>query len=85
MDFEWDEAKSEWNRVERDLAFDVVHDFDWEGSVTVGSPRRGELRFKTFGRHGDEYLAIVWTLRANKRRIISVRRMHAKEARKYGL
>ncbi len=84
-DFEWDEAKSEWNRVHRGFGFDVVHKFDWSNAPTRISSRGDETRYISVGPHGLGFIAIIWTRRRDKVRVISVRRMHLKEARKYGL
>jgi uncharacterized DUF497 family protein len=86
-DFEWDEAKSEWNRVHRGFGFDVVPEFDWESAVIEQDERKdyGELRYRAFGRVGIRPYFVAFTRRGSKVRIISVRRMHRKEARQYGL
>jgi uncharacterized DUF497 family protein len=84
MDFEWDEAKSEWNRVHRGFGFEVVYEFDWENSVTRISSRGDELRFFSIALHELGPLTIIWTPRPSGTRIISVRRAHQKEAKKYG-
>lgn len=84
MDFEWDEAKSEWNREHRGFGFEVVYEFDWDGSVTLLSPKRDELRYLSVGYSSSGLLAIIWTPRGSSMRVISVRRVHKKEARKRG-
>lgn len=84
MDFEWDEAKSEWNREHRGFGFEVVYAFDWEASKTRISSRGDELRFYTIGMHEGVPFTIIWTPRSSGTRIISVRRAHRKEAKKYG-
>ena len=84
---EWDEAKSDKNRAERGFGFEIVHEFDWTSAVVVEDDRKdyGETRLMAFGKAGELQLAIVYTERAGGIRIISVRRMHEKEARRYGL
>jgi len=85
-DFDWDEAKSEWNRAHRGFGFEIVRTFDWSASVTRVSSRGDELRFFTSGVHHEiGPVAIVWTPRLGKTRIISVRRAHLKELRKHGI
>lgn len=87
MDFEWDEAKSEWNREHRGFGFEVVYEFDWD-NATIEEDRRmdyGEERYRAFGRAGDMNLFVAFTTRFGVVRIISVRRMHKKEAVRYGL
>jgi uncharacterized protein len=84
VEFEWDEAKSEWNRVERGFGFEIVSAFDWEGSITRLSPRGDELRFISIGMTAVGLVAVVWTKRQNRARVISARRVHQKEALKHG-
>lgn len=85
MDFEWDEAKSEWNRIHRGFGFEIVLEFDWTDPPTRVSSRGDETRYVSVGPHELGALSIVWTPRGRKVRIISVRRMHLNEAKKYGL
>jgi uncharacterized DUF497 family protein len=84
VDFEWDEAKSEWNRAEQGFGFEIVLDFDWDRSTTRASPRGDELRLISIGRTAVGVVAVVWTSRGETVRVISVRRVHEKEARKHG-
>ena len=83
-DFEWDEAKSEWNRIHRGFGFEIVYEFDWANAVMEHSPRGDELRFVAVGAGPYGLMAIVWTPRNSRVRIISVRRVHDKEARARG-
>lgn len=86
-DFDWDEAKSEWNRAHRGFGFEIVRDFDWANAVIERDERMnyGEERFRAFGHASGRPLFIAFTRRGTSVRIISVRRMHLKEARHYGL
>ena len=45
----------------------------------------GELRFRAVGRIEGRPYMVVFTPRGKRLRIISMRRMHEKEARKYGI
>ena len=83
-DFDWDEAKSEWNRAHRGFGFEIVYEFDWATALIEQSSRGDELRFIAVGHGPDGLMAVVWTRRKDKIRIISVRRVHGKEARKRG-
>jgi uncharacterized DUF497 family protein len=84
---EWDDAKSEWNREHRGFGFEVVYEFDWDGAAIEQDQRAdyGERRFRAFGRAGNVRLFVAFTYRAEVLRIISVRRMHMKEAQRYGI
>jgi uncharacterized DUF497 family protein len=86
MEFEWDEGKRRRN-VER-------HRFDFLDGVLVFSgeyycrysPRQGEDRWLAIGSIGGIEIAVVFTLRGERRevtRIISVRRAKRRERRQY--
>jgi len=87
LEFEWDEAKSEQTRSRRGFGFEIVYDFDWDEAVILEDQRRdyGETRFRAFGYVGTQRVFIAFTTRGAITRIISVRLMHEKEARQYGL
>ena len=84
---EWDENKSRWNREMRGFGFEIVDEFDWGAAIIEEDFRKdyGERRFRAFGWAGDLRLVVAFTLRNGDIRIISVRRMHTKEATKYGI
>ena len=84
---EWDETKSEQNRAMRGFGFEIVYEFDWENAVIHQDDRKdyGEIRWRAFGWARQLRLAIVYTERPGGMRIISVRRMHEKEAKEYGI
>ena len=84
---EWDDAKSEENRLIRGFGFEIAYEFDWANAVFRQADRRdyGERRYIAFGWARQRRLAIVYTNRPSGLRIISVRCMHDKEARKYGI
>ncbi len=85
LDFEWDEAKSEITRRRRGFGFEIAFDFDWE-KATIREDRRrdyGEVRFQAFGYARSRRVYIAFTMRRPRTRIISVRLMHEKEAKRY--
>lgn len=81
MDFEWDEAKSERNRRERGAGFeDVIPIFD--GPVLEWEDQRqdwGEKRIVAIGSVDEDILAVIYTDRGSRRRIISARSARKKE------
>lgn len=81
MEFEWDEAKSERNRIERGLPFRVAAEL-FDGPVLDGKDDRfdyGERRSVAIGRVGDLIVVCIYTDRDGIRRIISIRRANRKE------
>lgn len=85
--YEWDEAKNAANRLKHGVGFELVEQFDWDAAVILPDRRNdyGEDRFLAYGRIEGRCYAVVFTLRASQTRIISIRPMHEKEVRKYGL
>jgi uncharacterized protein len=85
MDFEWDEAKSERNRIERGLPFDLAMRL-FDGFVSLEPDMRrdyGEMRVRAVGVVGDLTLHCVYTDRGETRRIISLRVANRRERRGY--
>ncbi|HMN71915.1 MAG TPA: BrnT family toxin [Rhodoblastus sp.] len=81
MEFEWDEAKSETNFHERgfDFAFAAMI---FEGLFIEAEDTRldyGERRIVAIGAVEDVAIVVVYTDRAEVRRIISARRANRKE------
>lgn len=84
--FEWDEAKAAANLSKHELAFDFA------SAVFVAEPRldmdvtrlsQNEDRRKAVGLVGGRLLAVVYTLRNERIRIISARRANDREAAQY--
>jgi uncharacterized protein len=82
-EFEWDEAKAEANLDKHGIDFkDAVTVF--EGPVLeTSSVRRGERRSKVIGRLRDDIVVVVYTVRSERRRIISARKASKDEREAY--
>ena len=81
--YEWDEAKRQSNIAKHKVSFEEVRNFDWLGSKTSPSPRRGEERYVTVGQIGSRLHVIVWLPRGDRMRIISLRKANTREVRDY--
>jgi hypothetical protein len=83
IEFEWDERKRQINLEKHGIDFeDAIYIF--EGPVFVRrSDRDGEQRFVAVGEVEGRVVAVVYTVRGNVYRIISVRRGQRNEARNY--
>lgn len=85
MEFEWDEAKRLANISKHGIDFiDVVAVF--EGDQIVVEDNRynyGEQRFVTFGLLQGRVVAVVYTERSDRIRIISARKATKYEERTY--
>ncbi|HSW69944.1 MAG TPA: BrnT family toxin [Gammaproteobacteria bacterium] len=82
--FEWNENKRKHNLEKHGIDFmDAITIFDDPARIEFESNRRGEMRFQTIGMVHDVVLLLVYTLRGNKTRIISVRRASKNERKTY--
>lgn len=84
MDFEWDEGKNVKNRVKHGVEFELAGAFDWDNAIIEPDLRRdyGELRYLARGLTADkEGYHIVFTLRGERIRIISMRPFNRKDTR----
>jgi uncharacterized DUF497 family protein len=87
MEFEWDEAKADSNRVKHGIDFRVaIEIFDDPRSLTVIDPRSyGEERYQVVGIVRGRLLQVVCTMRGDACRIISARRASYRERTTYSL
>jgi uncharacterized DUF497 family protein len=85
MKIEFDPVKSEKNARERGLAFDLVADFDFDSAQIVKDERRdyGEVRYRAVGRLNDAVAVVVFTIRHEAVRVISLRLANRKERLRY--
>lgn len=83
MRIEFDLRKSERNARERDLPFDLAHDFDWDGAIYEVDDRRDypERRVFALGYLGDRLHAICFTPIEGGVRVISFRKANKREIR----
>ena len=89
MKIEFDPAKSAKNAKERGLPFELTAELDWRAARVWSDERRdyGEERYVAVGSVtcGTQrlILAVVWTPRGRKRRIISAREANVVEQETY--
>jgi uncharacterized DUF497 family protein len=85
MKIAFDPAKSERNVQGRGLSFDLVADFDFESAQITEDARRnyGEVRYRAIGRMGGVIAVVVFTMREDSLRVISLRLAGRKERMKY--
>ena len=84
--FEWDDAKAEANRRKHKISFRAasrVFDDPLVLIVRDGSEDYGEGRFLATGRVDDLLIAVAYTERGDRIRIISARKANANERRAY--
>jgi len=84
VEFEWEAGKREGTLRQRNLDFADAHlFFDGRPVVHQPSPRDDEERWKSTVRIKGKFFTVVWTWRGEVARVISMRRSHAQEERKY--
>ncbi|HUY37825.1 MAG TPA: BrnT family toxin [Candidatus Binataceae bacterium] len=83
--FAWDEVKSERNLRERGFGFDYAAQIFASEVLEEDDRRRdyGEARTVATGEFGGDIFVVVYTWRANRRRIISARRANRRERDAY--
>ncbi len=86
MQLSFDPAKNERNLEERGLAFNLVSELDWAKAVIDEDTRKnyGERRFRVLGCISERLYAVVFTPRADKLHIISLRKANSREVERYG-
>jgi len=85
MGLTFDPVKSERNRVDRGLAFDLAADFDWSNALIAEDIRRPypERRYQALGRIGEHLYMLVFTPRQGAIHLISLRRANPRERSRY--
>jgi uncharacterized DUF497 family protein len=85
LDISFDPAKSERNERERGLTFSLVEQLDWSDAVIEEDDRKdyGERRYRVLGFIGDRLHAVVFTPRAGKVHVISLRKANKREVKQH--
>jgi uncharacterized DUF497 family protein len=85
-DYEWDEAKRAANLAKHRLDFDAIRRFNWDGAVMLDDYRHdyGERRLRAYGTLDGRYCVVVFTVRDEKVRVISLRRIYPREIGRHG-
>ncbi|CAA6605312.1 conserved hypothetical protein [Rhodospirillaceae bacterium LM-1] len=83
LDFEWEEEKNIRNIALDRIDFAGVMALFDRPVVSYPSPRDDELRWVAIGEINEEVLAVVYTVRDNRIRIISARKASKRERESY--
>ena len=83
MEFEWDEAKRAANIAKHNIDFEAADSFGWANALFEPSPQGGEMRYAATGYIGQRLHQLVFTMRGERVRIISLRKAHWKEVDRY--
>jgi uncharacterized DUF497 family protein len=85
MDIVYDAAKSEANACKHGIALAEAALFEWDDALFWDDERHdyGELRQCAIGYIGDRLYVLVYVLRDNVCRIISLRKANSREVKRY--
>ena len=66
-------------------SFELAAEFEWDSALIVEDLRQGygERRFQALGLIGDRLHMMVFTPRANKAHVISLRKANKREVKRY--
>jgi uncharacterized protein len=81
----FDPAKNERNIAARGISFECAAAFEWDTALIVEDTRRdyGERRFQALGLIDGRLHVLVFTPRAGKTHVISLRKANQREVRRY--
>ncbi len=83
IEYEWDEAKRLANIAKHDIDFTVAPKLDLDTATIDFSMRQREIRFSATDFIGNRLCTLIFTVRDNKIRVISLRRASRSEERRY--
>ena len=83
MEYEWDNTKRQANLEKHIVDFAAMECFEWDTAVVEPSNRHGEIRFLSIGYIGDLLHTVIYTIRGENIRIISLRKSNRREERQY--
>jgi hypothetical protein len=84
-DISFDPAKNQRNIANRGISFEVAEQFEWDTALIAEDLRKeyGERRFQALGFIAGRLYAMVFTPRAGKIHVISLRKANRRETRRY--
>jgi uncharacterized protein len=85
MDISFDSTKSEKNLLARGISFELAVELEWDSALLVEDLRKDytERRFQALDLIGDRLHMMVFTPRANKAHVISLRKANQREVKRY--
>jgi len=85
MKIEFDAAKNQKNITERGIGFNLAVNFDLATAKIWQDTRKdyGEARYIALGYIGDRLYSMVFTVRGDVLRVISLRKANSREVKSY--
>jgi uncharacterized protein len=83
--YTFDSRKLALNVSKHQVWFDQANDFEWETALLIADQRKRypETRFQAIGYIGNRLYVMIFCLRANEIRIISLRKTNRREIEHY--
>jgi len=81
VEYEWDESKRKANIAKHEVDFIAAEEFDWSTAIEVIDDRTnyGEERWIALGLIGNRLHIMIYTIRIDTIRIISLRKANKRE------
>ncbi|AZR95111.1 hypothetical protein BBB39_16125 [Bordetella trematum] len=85
MDITYDPAKNDKNIAERGLSFELAHGFEWNSALVIEDARQdySEVRYQALGKIDERLYMLVFTVRGEAIRVISLRKANSREVARY--
>ncbi len=85
MEYEWDARKAARNFLNHGVSFQSVVHFAWEEATIIEDTRKayGEPHWIAYDPIGKHLHCLVFTLRDNHIRVISLRKANSREVKRY--
>jgi len=86
MKYEWDMKKCKTNFENHKLDFAAIQGFEWGNAVVFEDVRHdyNESRFVAYGYINTRLVVVVYTMRGDTLRMISLRKANKREVKQYG-
>ena len=84
-EYEWDDAKAAANATKHGVPFTAAYEFEWDKALVIPDTRRdyGEPRWLAYAPIGKRLHAMIFTIRAGRIRVISLRKANSRELARY--
>ena len=85
MEYEWDDDKQQINQAKHGVDFQVVLEFEWDTALETVDDRRDyeEQRWVALGLIKERLHVLVYTIRMENIRVISLRKANSREVQYY--
>ena len=86
MEYEWDDNKAASNLCNHGVSFESIVDFAWDEATIIEDQRNdyGEHRWIAYGPIGERLHCLVFTVRGEHIRVISLRKANSREVKRHG-